>query len=717
MRATRRSLLKGSAAASLVVAVGGVRLALRPDEAAAAGAGPLPTPLGAFLRIGADETVTFVAPCVEMGQGSQTALAVIAADELGADPSRLSVVMAQIDPAYNVPGTTMQYVSGSQSVRRWDQPLRRSAAAAREMLVAAAARAWSVPPETCQAEGGAVLHAPTGRRMTFGALAGAASALPVPADPVLRTGRTLVGRDIPRLDIPSKVDGSAVFGADVRLPGMVYAARRQSPVFRAKLVSVDVAAVAGRRGVIEVVKLADAAAVVADSYWRAQAAVDALDLRFASPPQARYTTAGIAESHRLQLESPTAVTAIRSGDAEAVMDGAEVSSADYRVPYLYHATMETMTCTVSISDGSCEYWVPTQWMSAVAELGVRLTGLPPAKVAVHATFLGGGFGRKFALDYVEQATLIAKAVKRPVQLIWSRSEDVQHGFYRPMTTARVRGVLKDGTLEAMSIRVVGASIPEFRAQGIPFTAGYDPRAVLGLSTETSQAPGKLQQYAVEHFTAEAVYQPAHVPCGSWRSVGASENGFFVESFIDELAHQAGQDPYEFRRRLLRNSPRGLATLDRAAGEARWTEQAPAGRHRGIAFSECVGSMVAQVVEVSVTGAEVVVHRVWCAIDCGTAVSPDGVRAQVMGAVVMGLSTALHEEITIEAGRCAQSNFSDYRVLSLAETPEVNVYVVESGYPLGGVAEAGVPSTAPALCNAIFQATGKRIRSLPVRLDV
>lgn len=703
---SRRALFKAAAVGALVIAI--------PDAGVSAPGGG-PAKLGAFLRIDADGAVTFIAPCIEMGQGSQSGLAVIAADELGADYARVSVQMAPIDPAYNVPGTPIQYVAGSQSIRRWDQPLRRSAAAAREMLVAAAARGWGVDPASCMAANGTVSHPASGRSLGFGALAADAALLPVPEKPVLRVGRMLAGRPTQRLDMPSKVDGSAIFGADVRLPGMVYAAIRQSPVFRAKLLSVDAKPIEGRRGIIQVVKLPDAVAVVADSWWRAQAAVDLLEVTFAATPQGRYSNDDIAASQRLQLDSPVAVTAIQSGNSYAAMDGNEAISADYHVPYLYHATIETMTCTVSLSADRCEYWVPTQWMSAVVETGARLTGLPASKIAVNATFLGGGFGRKFEQDYVEQATLIAKAVQRPVQLIWSRQEDVQHGFYRPMMTARAKAVLRDGDIAAMSLRVVGPAIPEFRFGGVPFNSGYDGRATLGISTESAESPGKLQQYAVKDFTTEAVYQPAHVPCGSWRSVGASENGFFIESFIDELAAKAGQDPLQFRRKLLRDSPRGLATLDKVAAMADWGVPPPVGRHRGIAFSECVGSMVAQVAEVSVKGADVTIHHIWCAIDCGTAINPNAVEAQVMGGIVMGLSAALGEQITIDKGRCEQSAFSDYPVLKLAGTPPIEVAIINSGHPLAGAGEAGVPSTAPALCNAIFKATGQRIRSLPIQL--
>lgn len=351
----------------------------------------------------------------------------------------------------------------------------------------------------------------------------------------------------------------------------------------------------------------------------------------------------------------------------------------------------------------------------MADAGTRLTGLARSKIEVNLTQMGGAFGRKFEVDYAEQATLIAKAVKRPVQLIWSRGEDVQHGRYRPMMTARLSAVVKDRDLQAVSFRIVGPSIAEFRPGGVPFNGGYDFRAALGIASETEQAPGKLQHYLAPNFLAEIIYQPAHVPCGSWRSVGASENGFFLESFIDELAAKVGQDPYQFRRHLLRESPRALAVLEKAAQEAGWGKPLPPGRFHGIAFTECVGSLVSQVAEVSMEQGKPKVHRVACAIDCGTALCPDNVRAQTEGCIVMGLSAALGEEITINDGRVEESNLSDYRVIDLASTPRIDVYIINSGHALGGVGEAALPATAPALCNAVYAATGTRVRSLPVRI--
>lgn len=705
LRMDRRGLLAGAAGLVVALASPGAPCA-QPTS---------PARLDLFLRIAVDGGITVVAPCSEMGQGSHSALAQIVADELGADWSRITVVPAPLDDAYRTPGSRLQYTSGSAMVRRWNLPLRRSAAAARSMLVEAAARGWAVPVAECQAEDGKVLHLASGRTAEFGSLAAAAAALPLPAETPLRTNGKLVGKVLPRLDIPAKVNGSAIYGADVRLPGMVYAAIRQSPVFGARLAAVNAEAVTGRRGIVTVVQLPDAVAVLADSWWRAQRALDDLDVQFTEVPQGRLTSELIAASQRLQLDNPVAVTAIAAGDVAPVMASDEVFKADYHVPYLHHASIETQTCTVHRTGDWLEYWVPTQNLTGVAEVGTRLMGIPPSRISVHVTQIGGGFGRKFEQDFVEQATLIAREVNRPVQLIWSRQEDTQHGRYRPMMTARLSAVVRDGDLEAVSLRVVGPSIPEFRSGGVPFTTGYDPRAVLGIASETAQAPGKFQHYHAPNFLTEVIYQPAHVPCGSWRSVGASENGFFIESFVDELAVRAGADPYRFRRHLLRRSLRALAVLDKAAAEAGWDAPRASGRHLGIAFVECVGTLVAQVAEISMDGDRPVVHRITCALDCGTAVCPDNVRAQTEGSIVMGIGATLTERITIRDGRCVESSLADYRVPSLADTPRIDVHIIDSGEELGGVGEAALPATAPAVCNALFAATGRRVRSLPVDL--
>ena len=712
VKPSRRSLLKGSAAAALVVAIG--------MPARGQGATPaVSNTFGAFIRIGADGAIVVVTPCFEIGQGSQTGLAMVVADELGADWQAISVQTPPLDPVYRVPGRPVQSTSGSQMVRRWFAPLRTAAAVAREMLTEAAARSWAVDPAACTVRGGVVRHEASGRTAGFASLAGTAARLPQPRDPVLRASFTLVGTSARRLDIPGKVDGSAIYGIDVRRPDMVYAAIRQAPVFGAKLVSVAaVEAVRARRGVIDIVSLPDAVAVVADSFWRARMAVDGLDLTFSDTQEQRVDTRRIFVQQAETMRSGTGSRAVDTGRTPEILaaahaDGTLVES-EFTVPFLAHASMEPMTCTAQVTEDACELWIPTQNLTTAAEVASKATGLPHTAIRAHATYAGGAFGRKFEQDFVLQAVLIAKAVRRPVQLIWSREEDLQHDYYRPAMSARLTGALApDGRVAAVSIRIVGPSVLEHTI-GKPLINGVDPTAMLGISTETASSPGKLQQYSIDNVLAEFAYQPTHVPVGYWRAVGASQNGFFIETFIDELATKAGHDPYQFRRRLLMDSPRALVVLDRAANGAGWGDALPAGRFRGIAFSECVGSFVAQVAEVSLVAGAVKVHRIVAAIDCGTAVNPDSVIAQTQGCIVMGLSAALKEEVTITEGRVDQSNFHDYEILRLADAPMIEVHVIQSGGQIGGAGEAGLPAVAPAVANALFAATGKRARSLPLR---
>lgn len=701
----RRAVLAG---AGLVVVV---RLPLANQAEAAED----PAQLGAFIRIGRDGGVTVVTPCFELGQGSTTGLAMIVADELGADWSRVTIQAPPLDPGYRTPGRPVQSTSGSQMVRRWFAPLRKSAAAARVMLTEAAARRWSVDPASCTVSNGTVNHGASGRNATFGELAAAAAELPRPENPPLRTSFTIVGTPARRFDIPAKVDGSARFGIDVRVPGMAYAAIRQAPVFGAKLVSVDDAGLRGLRGIIDIVKLPEAVAVVADSFWRAKTAVEALDAVFSDVPPGTVSSEQIAVQRQARLAAAELPAAIESGTAPAVLAAAgKVITSDFAVPFLYHASMEPVTCTAHVTDTRCELWIPTQNLTTAAEVAARVSGLPAQAVVAHPTFAGGAFGRKFEQDFVAQGVAVSKAVQRPVQLIWSREEDVQHDFYRPAMSARLSAALTDsGDVAGMVIRLAGPSIIE-HTTGTALVKGADPAGLLGISTETSSAPGKLQQYAIGDVRVEFAFEPTHVPVGYWRAVGASHNGFFVESFIDELAAAAGKDPYEFRRRLLRDSPRALAVLDKAAAEAGWGDKLPEGRYRGIAFSECVGSFVAQVAEVSLQDGVPRVHRIVGVIDCGTAINPDSVVAQMQGCITMGVSAALKEEITIEDGRVSQSNFHDYEILRMAEAPRIEIHVIQSGGEIGGAGEAGLPATAPAIANALFAATGKRARSLPLR---
>lgn len=711
---TRRGFV-ASAVATLVVSMrltqpGSAQAA--PDESG----GGLLNP---FISVDKQGNVRLVAPAFDMGQGTHTSLAMILCDELGANWEQVTVVGPEVDPAFVVPGINEQATHGSFMVRNWHDPLRKAAAAAREMLVQAAATRWNVDPASCEVSAGLITSA--GNSLGFGDLIEDASRLPVPENPQVRNTKVLVGTPTKRIDIPSKVNGSAKFGIDVRLPGMVYAAIRQAPVYGSKLESVSSPAESSDN--IKIVELPSAVIAIADTFWKAKSAVEGFSVVFATSDNDALTSSDITAQRTRQLDEGTVARPIVSGDPDAALaatsDGVSgnLVTATYTTPFLAHMTMEPMNCTVWMKDGKCEIWVPTQGLSATVTAAAAATGLSKDNIVVHPTTPGGGFGRKYEADFVVQAIAAAKATDRPVQLIWTREEDIQHDFYRPAMTGRLTAALSpEGDMNAFIMRKVGPSIVEHMI-GSALIDGSDPIAWLGFGSQTKTAPGELQQYAVENVAAEFVFQPTHVPIGFWRSVGAGENGFFIESFVDELAHSAHIDPYEFRRRLLRESPRGRAVLDKAASEAGWGNPLPTGHFHGIAFTDVVGSLVAQVAEVSMNDGTPTVHRMVVAVDCGTAINPDSVIAQMQGAVVMGLSSALNEQVEIADGRCMPSNFYDYHVHGLADTPRIDVHIIDSSEPLGGVGEAGVPAVAPALANAIFAASGRRIRSLPIMANL
>lgn len=705
----RRVFLKSSAlAGALVISV--------PIHALASGAiSPPGTRLNIFLMIDADGGILVTAPIVDMGQGAQTSLAMVIADELGADWSRIRVEPPPADPAYQRPDVTKyQLTSGSWSIRLWYAPMRHAGAAARQMLVGAAAARWGVDAAACEVEAGRVIHRTTGRSLGFGELAAAAAKLPVPEKPLLKTASQLrfTGRSFQRLDIPRKVDGSGVYGIDVEVPGMVYAALVQSPVYGAKLQATGAEALGKLPGLIEVVATPEAAVVVAQDFWSAKSAAAALRPSFEKSAFDDASTEQLMADERQKLGSDKAVRWRSVGDSQAAQASAvKTVTADYTVPFLHHATLEPMNCTASVTDDWCELWVPTQCHTTAMEAARRLTGLPESRIRINATLLGGGFGRRIHTDFIEPAILASKKVKRPVKLIYTREEDMQHGFHRPAMAARLSATFDaGGNVSGIKARIVGPSVhekfwPEF------FKGGLDASATMGVTTKNTASNF---HYAIPAQYMDYVYQPTHVPIGYWRSVGASHNGFFMEAFIDELAEAAGQDAYRFRRGLLRDSPRGLAVLDKAAELAAWGGPLPKGHGLGIAFCENVESMVAEVAEVSVLDGLLRVHKVFAVIDCGTAINPDTIVAQMQGGIVNALSAVLGEEITIKDGRSVQSNFHDYPVLRMAQSPQVTVHIIEGGGALGGVGEAMVPTLAPAVTNAVFAATGQRVRALPLR---
>jgi isoquinoline 1-oxidoreductase subunit beta len=673
----------------------------------------------AWIHIGSDGLVTLTVDKSEMGQGSQTGLAMILAEELEADWSTVRLGPVPENPAG---WSRRMSTGGSTAIRTSWEPLRKAGAAAREMLIDAAATTWDVDRASCRAVRGAVLHGASKRRLTYGKLVAKAATLPVPKDPPLKDPKDfrLLGTRVPRLDTPAKVDGSAVFGIDVKVPGMLVASIERCPVFGGTLKSYDATKAKAVPGVRAVVALdpspwtgttgawaagcAAGVAVVADTYWQAVTGRRALEIQWDEGDAAALDSDGIRAEFVKRAEQP-GVEARKDGDAAATLAGAAKRvEAVYEVPFLHHATMEPMSCTAHVRSDGCDVWVPTQNQTRAQEVAAELTGLAKEQVRVHTTFLGGGFGRRLEPDFVSEAVRVSKAVAAPVKVIWSREDDVQHGFYRPATYNRFAAALDaGGSPVAWTHRIVA---PPILLKFGPLDKGIDRTLIDGASNLPYAIPNVLvDQVAVDLLP---------VPRGFWRSVGISQNAFVTECFFDEVAVAAGKDPYELRRQLLRDKPRHLRTLELAAQKAGWGTPLAAGRGRGIALAEWAPTTCAQVAEVSVTpDGRVRVHRVVCAVDCGPTVNVGQIEAQLQGGIVYGLTAALYGEITLERGRVKQSNFTDYPMLHLEEMPVVEVHVVPSDDKQGGIGEPSVGPVAPAVCNAIFAATGKRIRKLPV----
>lgn len=725
--ASRRQWLKASVAigGGLVL---GVSLVARATESRAEiqsihpnvpwGAPPqdLATRFGAYLEIGTNGRVLFHSPVIEMGQGAQSSLAAVIADELDLAFDHIDIQVAPAGTAYQRPDVTKyQLTSGSWSLRLWYDPMRRAGATARMMLIAAAARQWEVEPQSCLTEEGYVRHPPSGRAASYGELASLAATMPVPEEVAFksRDQLKLVGQRLHRLDLPAKVDGSAVYGIDVRVPGLAYAALRQAPVYGAEVVSVNDDALRLQPGIITVLRVPSGVVVVAENWWQAKKAVEQLEVQFASTAYDGVSSASLAEDAHNKLGQADSAVFRKVGDVDlAQANAAKRLTADYGVQFLHHAPMEPMNCTARVTDDTCELWVPTQCHTTALEAAQRLTGLPEASVNIHATLLGGAFGRRIHTDFIEPAILAAQAVNRPVKLLWSREEDMSHGYHRPAMAARMVATLDQANeINSLTMRIAGPSVHEKFWPSF-FKDGLDYAAVMALTTKNA-ASGS--HYETPNLLIDYVYQPTHVPIGYWRSVGASHNGFFMESFIDELAETASEDPGAFRRKLLRNSPRGLEVLDRVMQVSQWArrEELPEGEGLGIAFFEAVDSIVAQVAHVSVAQDQLRVHKVWAVIDCGQTINPDTIEAQMEGGILQSLSATLFENITIEQGRCQQTNFHDYPLLRMGMAPEIEVHTIESDKPLGGVGEAMVPTLAPAVCNAIYDACGRRIRTLPL----
>ncbi len=708
----RRDFLKTSAAVS-----GGLWISAWVPELAsaaaktAAAAGKVFAP-NAFVRIAADERVTVIANHSEMGQGIYTSLPMLLNEELEADWSKITVEPAPVDAAYNHTVFGLQMTGGSTTTPSEWERFRRMGAMARVMLVEAAAQKWGVAASSCRVEKGVVIHAESGRKATYGSLADAAAQLKPPANVPLKDPKqfTLIGKPVRRLDTPSKVNGTAQFGLDVRLPGMVYAVVARPPVFGGKVVSVDAAEALRIPGVRAVEQVPSGVTVVAEKFWAAKVGRDKLKITWDDGENAALSTTKMREEFS-KLSAIPGVIARKAGDpAAALATAAKTITAEYDVPYLAHAMMEPLNCVVDLRPDSCEIWTGTQFETVDRLNAAKVAGLPPEKVQIHTTLLGGGFGRRAnpASDFVVEAMHVAKVAKAPVKVVWTREDDLAGGWYRPMWHDRfAAGLDTDGNPIAWSHTIVGQSI----TQGTAFEAytikdGVDSTSVEGAADIL---------YGIPNLQVDLHSPKIGVPVQWWRSVGHSHTGFSVEGFFDEVAHAGGKDPFELRRKLLANQPRMLAVLELAAEKAGWGKPLAKGRGRGIATHFSFDSYVAQVVEASVEkDGAVRVHRVVCAVDCGRAINPDVVKAQMEGGIIFGLTAALKTEITLEQGRVQQTNFHDYPMLRMFESPEIEVHIVPSEANPTGVGEPGVPPVASALANAIFAATGKRIRRLPIQ---
>jgi isoquinoline 1-oxidoreductase beta subunit len=713
----RRAFLRVSAAAG-----GGMLISLYLPEVIGAGRdasglqpgmAALPFAPNAFVRIGTDESVTVIVNKSEMGQGVYTSLPMLLAEELEADWNRIKVESAPVDAAYNHPAFGIQMTGGSTSTASEWERFRLAGATARVMLIAAAAQLFKANANDLHAEKGYVINPLTNQHASFGSLADAAAKITPPKDVKLKDPADfkLIGKATRRLDTPSKVNGTAQFGLDVKIPGMLTAVIARSPVFGGKVASVNGAAAKTVPGVRNVLQVPSGVAVIADGFWPAKLGREQLDIKWDEGKNANLSTAGMREQYASLAKKPGKVARKVGDPSKALAGAAKTITAEYEVPYLAHAMMEPLNCTVDLRANSCEIWTGTQFQTVDRMAAAAVAGLKPEQVQIHTTLLGGGFGRRAnpASDFVIEAVQVAKAAQAPVKVVWTREDDIRGGWYRPMWYDRMSaGIDASGNPIAWTHTIVGQSIMEgtaFEAFGIK--DGIDAASVEGAADLL---------YGIPNLQVDLHTPKIGVPVMWWRSVGHSHNGFAVEAFFDEMAHECGKDPFELRRALLAGQPRLRALLELVAERGNWGKPLPAGRGRGIATHFSFDSYVAQVAEVSVDkDGRVRVHKIVCAVDCGRVVNPDSVKAQMEGGIIFGLTAALKDEITLERGRVQQRNFHDYPMLRINEAPEIQVHIMPSTENPTGVGEPGVPPVAPAVANAIFAATGKRVRKLPIGL--
>src|SRR5258708_2262446 len=708
----RREFLKTSAAIG-----GGLWIAAYVPELAARSVSHAPANASvfapnAFVRIAPDESVTVIVNHSEMGQGIYTSLPMLLNEELEAEWSKIKVEAAPVDAAYNHTVFGLQMTGGSTTTPSEWERFRKMGAMARLMIIDAAAQKWGVSASECRVEKGVVIHTVSGRKATYGSLVDAASQLKPPATIPLKDPKqfTLVGKPTRRLDTPSKINGTAQFGLDVRVPGMLFALIARPPVFGGKVSSFDTAEALKIPGVKAIEQIPSGVAVVADRFWSAKLGREKLKISWDDGANANLSTTQMLADFSKQSASPGAI-AKKTGDPAAALAGAaETITAEYDVPYLAHAMMQPLNCVVDLRPDSCETWTGTQFETVDRANAAQVAGLPPEKVKINTTLLAGGFGRRAnpASDFVVEAVHVAKIAKAPVKVVWTRADDLAGGWYRPMWHDRfAAGLDAAGNPVAWTHTIVGQSI-------LTGTAFEPFGGKNGVGSASGEGAADLL-YGIPNLQVDLHSPKIGVPVQWWRSVGHSHAGFSVESFFDEVAHAGGKDPYELRRKLLAGQPRMSAVLQLVAEKAGWGKPLPPGRGRGIATHFSFDSYVAQVVEASVEkDGTVRVHRVVCAVDCGRTVNPDIVKAQMEGGIIFGLTAALKTEITIENGRVQQSNFHDYQMLRMFESPEIEVHIVPSELSPTGVGEPSVPPVAPALSNAIFAAAGKRVRRLPIR---
>ena len=654
--------------------------------------------LGIWIRISPDGTTTFIIPSSEMGQGVNTSLSMILAEEMEADWQMIKTETAPVSSNYiNPESNSGQMTAGSSSVKGFWDPLRKAGAAVKLMLQQAAAQRWGIPVEECSAESGYIYRKNSSQKLSYGELAKAAGKFDIPTDPPLKNSKdyNLIGRSVNRIDIPGKTNGSAQFGIDVRLPEMMYATIRQSPVFGGEVLSYDEDTAKSIRGVKKVIPIPNGIAVIADNTWRAKRGMEALNVKFHGGE-----TKGL-ESKQIQAELLKAL----DDEGKTKTEANQVLDLEYEVPYLSHAALEPMNCTAIVTENYCEVWAPTQSQGGCMDVSKEITELDEEQIKINTTYLGGGFGRRGETDFVKHTLILAKELGKPIKVTWMREEDMQHGFYRPASLSRFQiGLNKDGLPVSWNNQLASPSI---------LKRFFAPMAWFNVDPLSTEGADEIP-YAIEDFNLDYIEVDSGVPVGFWHSVGSSFNAFFIESAIDESAHLAGQDPLLYRMKLLNGKTRFQKVLNKVAEESQWGRELPKGHGLGICIHKTRGSIAGAVIEVSTDDIGMLkLHKAWIAIDCGKVINPNTIRAQMEGGFTFGLSAALGEKITLKDGRVEQSNFHDYQILRLKGSPEISVEIIESGNEIGGVGEVAVPLAAPALANAVFSSSGKRVRALPL----